>query len=74
MRMSVASSTFFGELSIADSAVLDELLRSLRKEKRRREVERTVARYYSSLCDEEQAEDLSGVSSRWHSSPVTKFR
>ena len=40
------------------SAVLDDLLRSLRKERRRQGVERSVARYYSGLSDEEQVEDF----------------
>jgi hypothetical protein len=50
------------------SAVLDELLRSLRKERRRQSVERTVTRYYGSLSDEEHAED-----SQWGEFAWTQF-
>ena len=39
------------------SAVLDELLRSVNKERKRRAVERAVTRYYNGLSEQAQIED-----------------
>lgn len=40
------------------SAVLDELLRTVRYERRRQEVERAVEQYYSNSSMQDQAEDI----------------
>jgi hypothetical protein len=39
------------------SAVLDELLRSLNKERKRRAVEQAVTRYYNGISEQAQIED-----------------
>jgi hypothetical protein len=43
------------------SAVLDELLRSLSKQRKRRAVEQAVTRYYNGLSEQAQTEDKEWV-------------
>lgn len=40
------------------SAVLDDLLRTLHKERRRQAIEQAVSRYYSNASEEERAEEF----------------
>jgi len=63
--LSRESIAFLTELSAARdscgrrsaSAVLDDLLRSLNKERKRRAVEQAVTRYYNGLSEQAQIED-----------------
>ena len=50
------------------SAVLDELLRSLNKERKRRAVEQAVTRYYNGLSEQTQIEDR-----EWGEFSLTEF-
>lgn len=64
--LSRESIALLDELTLADegiprrsaSAVLDSLLRALRKERRREAVARAVAQYYSDLPEPEHAADI----------------